>query len=281
MPSSFNRNRPQIHGHRGCRGLFPENTLPAFLHALQLGVDVLEMDVVLSADKQVVVAHEPWLSAKLGLSPEGLPIDPKNEQAYNLYKLPYAVIRQSLVGTLPHPGFPTQQQVATYRPLLKEVLETAESFCQQASRSPVGYSIEIKSSRETEGRFHPAPLEFAATVLAAIPPHLLPRTTLLSFDPRVLQKVRQLLPKARVCLLIETPFLPENVFDPLGFIPDAFGPDYTFLDETIFAKVQHLYPQLETVPWTINEPIEIVRFAKMPVNGITTDFPNYALQVIG
>ena len=63
--------RPQIHGHRGCRGLRPENTLPAFLHALELGVDVLEMDVVISADQQVVVSHEPWLSSLLCLDPAG------------------------------------------------------------------------------------------------------------------------------------------------------------------------------------------------------------------
>lgn len=277
---SIKTNTLQIHGHRGCRGLFPENTLPAFLHALQLGVDVLEMDVVLSADKQVVVAHEPWLSAKLGLSPEGQPIDPGNEQAYNMYKLPYATIRQSLVGTFPHPAFPTQQQVATYRPLLGEVLEATEFFCQQVGRPPVGYSIEIKSSPETEGTFHPAPHEFVATVLAAIPPTLVPRITLLSFDPRVLQASRLLWPELRLCLLVESPFSPASVFATLGFVPAVFGPDYTLLTEPLITEIRHLYKTLEIVPWTINEPAELARFAKMSITGITTDFPNYILQLI-
>lgn len=280
MLPSLKNSRPQIHGHRGCRGLFPENTLPAFLHALQLGVDVLEMDVVLSADKQVVVAHEPWLSAKLGLAADGRPIDPQTEQTHNLYELPYATIRQSVVGVFPHPTFPGQQQVATYRPLLKEVINAAELFCQQAGRPPVGYSIEIKSSPETEDRFHPAPGEFTAMVLAALPKAVLPRVTLLSFDSRVLQAARQLLPASRVCLLVETPFSPASVFDSLGFVPDVFGPDYTLLQESVFTELQHLYKGIEVVPWTINEPAEMTRFAAMPVTGITTDFPNYALQVL-
>jgi glycerophosphoryl diester phosphodiesterase len=62
---------PFIQGHRGCRGLFPENSLPAFTHALELGVRVLEMDVVLSADGKVVVSHEPYMNARYASHPSG------------------------------------------------------------------------------------------------------------------------------------------------------------------------------------------------------------------
>ena len=280
MPNLIKTARPQIHGHRGCRGLLPENTLPAFLHALQLGVDVLEMDVVLSADQQVVVAHEPWLSAKLGLSPDGKPIDPQGEQLLNLFKMPYTTVQQSVIGTLPHPGFPSQQQIATYRPLLSEVLQATELFCQQTGRPPVGYSIEIKSSPETEGEFHPAPHEFTTTVLADIPTTLIPRVTLLSFDSRILQTARQLLPRLRLCLLLEIPFSPNDVFSSLGFIPEVLGPDYKLLDAHILSRMHQLYNSLEVVPWTANEPPEIIQLANMGVTGITTDYPDVALQVL-
>ncbi|MEJ7659666.1 MAG: glycerophosphodiester phosphodiesterase family protein [Hymenobacter sp.] len=77
-----------MHGHRGCRGLLPENTIPAFLHALRLGVDVLELDVVISQDQQVVVSHEPWLAAHLGPGPTGEPIDPSRSRRTIFTKCP-------------------------------------------------------------------------------------------------------------------------------------------------------------------------------------------------
>ena len=53
----------KIHGHRGCRGLRPENTLPAFRHAFELGVDVLELDLGVTADNHLLVSHDPYLTA--------------------------------------------------------------------------------------------------------------------------------------------------------------------------------------------------------------------------
>ena len=97
-PLSLTTARPEVHGHRGCRGLLPENTLPAFRRALELGVDALELDVVVSQDGQLVVSHEPWLSAKLGRGPQGEPIDPAHERSYNFYQMPYAAIAQCAVG---------------------------------------------------------------------------------------------------------------------------------------------------------------------------------------
>ena len=61
----------EIQGHRGARGLFPENTISAFLEAVKWGVDGIEMDVVISRDHQVVVSHEPWMSAIYYTKPNG------------------------------------------------------------------------------------------------------------------------------------------------------------------------------------------------------------------
>lgn len=280
MTLSFPGRSIQIHGHRGCRGLFPENTIPAFLHALHLGVDVLEMDVVLSADQQVVVAHEPWLSARLGLSPTGQPIDPLYERQLNIYELPYAAIKQSTVGTLAHPDFPEQQSIATYRPLLSEVIQAVENAQQQVKRSPVGYSIEIKSSPDTEGQFHPAPAGFVNTVLAAIPPVVLPRITLLSFDTRILQVARQVQPSLRLCLLLETPFTPEKVFNTLGFIPEVLGPQFRLLTPEIIDELRSNYNALEIVPWTVNTAADLNSVFHWHINGITTDYPDRALQLL-
>src|ERR1051325_4458723 len=64
-----------VEGHRGARGLYPENTVTAFIEALKLGVSTLEMDVVISKDNQVVVSHEPWMSDEICSKPDGKPVE--------------------------------------------------------------------------------------------------------------------------------------------------------------------------------------------------------------
>lgn len=274
-------SRPEVHGHRGCRGLLPENTLPAFLHALALGVDVLELDVVISQDQQVVVSHEPWLSARLGPGPDGQAIDPLHEREYNIYRLPYTTIRRCVVGEQPHPGFPMQQQVAAYRPLLREVLQATEAACQRLGRTPVGYSIELKSTATGDDLFHPQPIRFVELVLAELAAvAVLPRTTLLSFDARILQAARQLLPALPLCLLSEDLTPVEVLFHQLGFVPETFGPDFQLLSQRSVKDLAARYPALRLVPWTINEPSDLQQAIDWGVAGITTDYPDRLLQLL-
>jgi glycerophosphoryl diester phosphodiesterase len=272
--------RPEVHGHRGCRGLLPENTLPAFLHALALGVDVLELDVVISQDQQVVVSHEPWLAAHLGPGPEGEQIDAQHEHAYNLYSLPYATIRKCVVGLKPQPNFPLQQAVATHRPLLREVLQATEAACQRLGRSPVGYSVELKSSAAGDAIYHPHPTRFVELVLAELAAAaVLPRTTLLSFDTRILQATRQLSPVSALCLLTEDAISVTTLFQQLGFVPDTFGPDFQLLSHDTVWRLAATYPVLRVVPWTLNTICDLQSAIDWGVAGITTDYPDRLLQM--
>jgi glycerophosphoryl diester phosphodiesterase len=273
--------RPEVHGHRGCRGLLPENTLPAFLHALELGVDVLELDVVISADQQVVVSHEPWLAARLGRGPAGERIDPRREREYNLYQLPYATIRQCAVGEWPHPSFIGQQPHPSYRPLLGEVFRAVEAAGQRLGCPPVGYSIELKSTPAGDGIFHPAPAQFVELVLAEIDANARQaRTTLLSFDARILQAARQQAPAQALCLLNETPASVPMLFEQLGFVPDVFGPDFRLLSPALIQELSTLYPALRLVPWTVNELPDLHAAIQWGVSGITTDYPDRLLALL-
>ncbi len=270
--------RPEVHGHRGCRGLLPENTLPAFQHALALGVDALELDVIISQDHEVVVSHEPWLSAQLGRGPLGELIEPTRERDYNLYQLPYATIRQCAVGEWPHPDFPAQQPVPGYRPLLREVLAQAEA----AGHPAVRYSVEIKSSPEGDGLFHPAPPVFVGLVLAELQAaSVLTRTTLLSFDPRVLRAARQVQPGLALCLLVEEELPPvPTLFAGLGFEPAVFGPDFRLLSAAKVQAIRQTYPALRLVPWTVNSPADLQLVLGWGVDGITTDYPDRLLALL-
>jgi glycerophosphoryl diester phosphodiesterase len=275
------RHRPEVHGHRGCRGLLPENTLPAFLHAIELGVDVLELDVVISADQQVVVSHEPWLAARLGRGPASERLSPEHEQGYNLYRMPYAAIRQCVVGEWPHPSFPGQQPHASYRPSLRELLATIEAACQRLGRPPVGYSIELKSTPAGDDIFHPVPARFVELVLAEVHAAAVQaRTTLLSFDARILQATRQQAPAQALCLLNETPMSVTVLFEQLGFVPEFFGSDYQLLSPALLQEVSATYPQVRLVPWTVNELPDLQQALAWGVFGITTDYPDRLLELL-
>ncbi|WP_210514411.1 glycerophosphodiester phosphodiesterase family protein [Hymenobacter terricola] len=268
-------NRPEVHGHRGCRGLRPENTLPAFLHALAVGVDVLEMDVVISADGQVVVSHEPWLNPQICLDPDGQPIESSHIPRFNLYQMPYATIRRCDCGQRRNPAFPEQVSGPAYKPLLREVLTAVEAATRQLGQRPVGYSIEIKSSQEGETIYHPAPADFLSLVLAEVnAAQILPRTTLLCFDSRVLQLAHQQHPTLATCLLVEDNQPWTASIQQLGFVPTTFGPDFTSVTAAAIQQLRVDFPNLRLVPWTVNNPGDMQALYALGVDGITTDYPD-------
>ena len=273
--------RPEVHGHRGCRGLRPENTLPAFLHALTLGVDVIELDVVVSADNQVVVSHEPWLNSLICLGPTGHAIAPAEARQHNLYRMSYATIRRCDSGQLRHPNFPEQVPEPAHKPLLSEVLVALEAAAVCLGRAPLGYSIEIKSSPEGDHLFHPAPSEFLELVLAEITSaQVLPRTTLLCFDPRILRLAHQLRPDLATCLLVEDGLPWTTSIRKLGFLPTTFGPDFTSVTVAAVHALRTEFPSLRLVPWTVNHRNDMQRLLTLGVDGMTTDYPDRLQSVL-
>ncbi|RSK37646.1 glycerophosphodiester phosphodiesterase family protein [Hymenobacter metallilatus] len=270
---------PEIHGHRGCRGLAPENTLPAFRRALHLGVDVLELDVVISADNQVVVSHEPWMSAAFCLAPNGTPISPDQQRQHNLYALPYATIRQYDCGSRPNRLFPDQQSESAPKPLLRDVVAFADALAQELGKPPVRFSIEIKSSPAGDGIWHPAPASFLNLVLEQF--RLLglgQRATLLCFDKRILRLARSVAPDLPLCLLVEDERPLHVHLQELGFLPHIYGPDFRLLSSAMVEELLQL--QIGLVPWTVNELADLRHVLSFKPHGITTDYPNRLIQLL-
>ncbi|NVO31537.1 glycerophosphodiester phosphodiesterase family protein [Hymenobacter lapidiphilus] len=278
MSLSLSGRFPEVHGHRGCRGLRPENTLPAFREALRLGVDAVELDVVVSADRQVVVSHEPWMSAAICRLPSGKPIAPSEARQHNLYQLPYARIREYDCGLTRHPNFPEQQPEPAIKPLLREVVADLENLTRQLGRSPVKYSVEIKSEPAHDGLFQPPPAELLALVLAEIQAlQIMPRTTLLCFDKRILQLAYHAVPTLPLCLLIEDALLLAGHLSALGFTPAVVGPDFRLLTSALAAELAGQHIRL--VPWTVNEPADLRAVLALDPWGITTDYPERLLAL--
>ncbi|MEP6647758.1 MAG: glycerophosphodiester phosphodiesterase family protein, partial [Saprospiraceae bacterium] len=132
-------------GHRGCRGLMPENTMPGFMKAVELGVTTLELDVVISKDGQVVVSHEPWMSSIICSHPDGTPVTKSEEKTLNLYNMDYSEIQTYDCGKRGNPDFPSQMQVGTVKPTLKMVIRSVEVFAAENKFRQPRYNIELKS----------------------------------------------------------------------------------------------------------------------------------------
>lgn len=270
---------PDIQGHRGARGLRPENTWPAFARAIELGVTALEMDVVIAGDGEVVVSHEPWFSATLCREPSGRPVRPFRR--YNLYQMTYAEIARFDCGSRRHPRFPHQEPVPAPKPRLRDVLHQAEAYAASLKRPPLRYSIEIKSRPDWEGRYHPDPETFVRQVQAVVAAcGVTARTTLLSFDVRVLQVAQRLFPDLAVSLLVERRDQRslEAQLERLGFVPEVYGPHFRLVTASLVAAV-HAHG-MRLIPWTVNRVADMQRLLRLGVDGLITDYPDRALALL-
>lgn len=268
-----------IQGHRGCRGLMPENSIAGFLKAIDLGVTTLELDVVVSRDSHVLVSHEPWLSSIICKSPTGEDIPEGSERDWNLYQMNYEEIKRCDCGQRRNPRFPDQTLAFSYKPLLSDVFETVEAYLKEKNLPPVSYNIETKSEPSRDGIFHPEPEEFTKLVLKVIDQYGLEKRVMIqSFDPRTLQFARILAPDIRLVLLVEGEESPETRLEELGFVPDIYSPEYVLVTDSLRAWTSG--KGMKLIPWTVNEPVDMKRMINIGVDGIITDFPDRLVSVL-
>ncbi len=261
-------------GHRGARGLMPENTVPAMLKALDEGVTTLEMDVVITADGQVILSHEPWMNSEITTKPDGSFITEKEAPDYNIYRMTYAEIKNYDVGSKPHSRFPQQQKIKIHKPLLSEVIIAVEKH-KKTNKQPVEYNIETKCTPVTDGIFHPAPQLFVDAVMKVLQAHKIThQTTIQSFDVRSLQYINKAYPQLRTALLIEAEDKKtfETQLSNLGFIPTVYSPHYTLVTPQLVTACRS--KKIKLIPWTVNELSQMQALKNLGVDGIITDYPN-------
>ncbi|PZR41755.1 MAG: glycerophosphodiester phosphodiesterase [Azospira oryzae] len=260
-------------GHRGSRGLMPENTVPAMIKALQLGVTTLELDVVISKDKHVLVSHDTYMSAEISRKPDGTDVTPDEAKQINLYQMPYAEIKTYDVGSKPHAGFPQQKKRKAYKPLLSELIDSVELYVKKNKLPKPSYNIEIKSQPAGDHISHPEPQEFADLVMSVLKSKKLgKRLTIQSFDVRSLKVMHEKYPEVTLSYLTaNTKSLADNLAT-LGFTPPVYSPYY----KTVTAEtVKQCHDQrMKIVPWTVNTKEEINQLIALGVDGIITDYPD-------
>lgn len=267
------KNSFDLEGHRGCRGLFPENTIPAFIAAVNMMVNTLEMDVVITKDKKVLVSHEAYFNHEITTKPNGDTVTTAEEKSLNIYKMTYDEVKQYDVGIKPHPSFPQQQKLHVYKPLLSDVIDSVVHAMMTMKRTPIYYNIEIKSSPQTDDIYHPKPAEFAELLMDVIKEKDLQRfVTIQSFDIRALQYVHEHYPDIRISLLVEDKKSFALQLKDLGFIPNVYSPDESLVSPLLVKQCHDA--GIKIIPWTVNDKATIDNFRKLGVDGIITDYPN-------
>ena len=265
-------------GHRGSRGLMPENTIPAMLKAIDLGVATLELDVVISKDQQVVVSHDVFFHQNITTTPAGKTVSKAEAEKLLLYTMNYDSIRKYDVGLKPHPDFPRQQKMAVVKPLLSDLLKATEAYAKEKGRS-VGYNIEIKSKPSNDGVRHPQISAFVDLVIHTIKTSgVAEKTIVQSFDPRGLQLIHSKYPGIATSLLMEGTDKRglEAQLKELGYTPEAYSPHFSLVNAELVAECHKR--KMKVIPWTVNSAEQIRKLVDLGVDGIISDYPDLFAQ---
>lgn len=290
-----------IQGHRGARGLAPENTLPAFARALAIGVTTLELDCAVTKDGVVVVSHDPAFNPDITRGPDGKWLQ-KTGPA--IWSLSYQDTQRYDVGRL-NPSnayakrWPEQRPVdGTRVPRLADLF----ALVRKAGNEAVRFNIETKISplapHETA-----APEDFARQLISAVrSAGMAHRTAIQSFDWRTLQAVQKEAPEiATVYLTVEKGFMDSIQADKpsspwtAGFHVSRYGgsiprmvkaaggavwsPYYAETTREQVREAQSL--GLKVVVWTVNEPADMRRMIEWGVDGIISDRPDLLRKAAG
>lgn len=260
-------------GHRGARGLYPENSILGLIKALDYPIQTLEFDLVASKDSQLILSHEPWFSGTICSHPDGRPITEEEAKDIRIMDLEYKDIKKYDCGLRGNPRFEAQQKVATAKPSFMDAVSNVELFCRKEKRQPPFYNVELKSRPEWYGSLVPHPAEFVQMALQEIDLlEIKDRVVLQSFDTAILNEIHKQDPEIKVSYLIENIEGVKTNLAKLNFKPDIYSPYFKLLN---IGNVKALHDQnIKVIPWTINDPVIMQKLIDIGVDGIITDYPD-------
>jgi len=296
-----------LQGHRGARGLKPENTLPAFEAALDLGVSTLEFDLHLTKDNVPIVWHDPRLLPTLVRLADGARV-PSPAERPRLRGLTLAELHQYVADRNPDAKrFPTQNNEPTplatafaekrkrpiyAMPALADVFTFVKDYAADPSKSAeqraraarVRFNIELKRvpfdpDAIGDGFDGTQPAEFEKQVLRVVrAAGVVERTTVQSFDHRSIRLLRQLEPKLTGAVLMSGT-APASILELVKAAnAQVYSPDYNFLDAEQVKQAKAA--GIPVVPWTVNEPAHMTRLIDWGVNGLITDYPDQLARLL-
>lgn len=254
-------------GHRGCRGLLPENTLEAFEKALELGVDGIEWDVVVSKDKELIISHEPYLDASYCLDENGNEVSASDGKKVNFYQLSTEEIQSIDCGSKPYSRFPEQQKIRTHKPTVQEAF-------QKLDLKDKIILFEVKSEPKDYGVYQPEPSEFADIIANEIADYQYrDNIVFMSFDPVLLEELHKILPDHRYVYLTYKPFKSVKTFlKEISFKPYALGMYHPTIRKRDIKKLHQ--KDINVFAWTVNKENQSNKLIRYGIDGIITDYPD-------
>lgn len=269
-----------LQGHRGARGLKPENTIPSFLEALKYNVTTLELDLVVSKDNQLVVSHEAWFNHKICSNPDGSPIAKSEAKERSIYQMDYAEIKQYDCGRRGNPDFKEQVAQEAFKPTLAMVVQAVNQYLVENDLPPVRYNIEMKSSPEEDGEFNPTPERFARLVYGELKRlGLLDKSTVQSFDFRTLRAIHAIDDSLVTAALVYHPLSKfEKDIKNVGYTPTIYSCHFNLVSEKLVEKAHKA--GVKVIPWTVNDVNDMKAMLSYGVDGLITDYPDRARKLI-
>lgn len=276
MYTSVPKSLPEFYkeGHRGSRGLMPENTIPSMIKAIEEGANAIELDVYTSKDGKVIVTHDPSVNFKHSLSPDGTELSKEEAKKLIFHQMFYDDIRKIDVGSKFYKAFPQQKKIAAYIPLLGELIDSVELYTKSKKLPGIIYNIELKTSTSFDSRYNAKPEELVDLVMQLIKSkYLNNRFYIQSFDYRPLQYIHTKYPHVTIALLTSGKKTFEEVIQQLGFVPPIYSPDHLLVTAELVSKCHSAKTKI--IPWTVNSKQRMQKLINLGVDGIITDFPNY------
>lgn len=268
-----------VQGQRGANDLTLQPVIYAFTTALDSGVTTIKMEVAITKDKRVILSPQPWMSLFNCSQPDSVLLSRKDGKfVFNIYKMKYEEILFFDCGSKGNLRFPNQEKIAASRPLLRDVIVGVENHIRSYTTYEVDYAIEIKSTKTTDGKFHPSAEEYSDLVYQLVDQYLpLERIVIQSADFRVLKYWHKKYPKVRLCALVDnTKSVAANLND-LGFSPSIYSVNYKVLKQSQVRELRDR--RIRVIPWTVNEIGEMKKLKDWGVDGFITEYPKRASQL--
>ena len=273
IQNAYSQNTLRVIGHRGCRGVMPENTIAGFQKAIENGADGIEWDVVVNGEGKLVVSHEPYFHKDFCLDPEGNEI--KDEKLYNIYKMSQAEIETFDCGSKLHKNFPEQKKNIARKPLLKEAVAKLKS----SVRSKL-ILFEIKSDEPEYGISQPYPEAYVDLILKEVAQYKFPNVVYMSFDKNIIEALHKKAPELRLAYLT---YLPKKsakgYLKKLSFTPFAIGMYHLTINKRKLKQLRS--KEVSVYAWTVNDTKDAHKMMDLGIDAIITDYPRTIIRARG
>lgn len=263
----------KVHGHRGARWHRPENTIVAFDYALEVGVDVLEMDLSVTKDDVLVLSHDPFIDPKICLSKEGK----KLKRSIPIRTLSLKQVKEFDCGSLINPRFKNQTPSPGEKiPTFLEVLEFVKN-----SKHPSAKEVELNVETKlipSRSELTPSPKKFAQLIVEAVAKYKFEKRTIIqSFDMRTLKQIKRLDQTLRVSQLTY-----QSMVDLVGALKGINGeyssPNLHWINKEMVDLLHE--NNIKVAPWTANKRKEWDYLISIGVDEIITDRPKELIDYL-